>query len=134
LNLSTNTSLFSSTSPHTGNTQKLDSPQSRPLSHCTDCGPALKGAQLKEALMAVPSWSLTLDKQSIKKSFKFSDFSSAFAFISRLALYSEKVSHHAKIINVYNSVEIELTTHSQSGVTQADIKMAHQLDLFALHK
>ncbi len=66
---------------------------------------------------------------ALKRSFKFADFSEAFAFMARVALIAEKMDHHPEWSNVYNRVEIKLTTHSAgSTVTAKDRKMAKAID------
>ena len=67
----------------------------------------------------------------ILKSFRFKDFIEAFAFMSRIALLAEKMDHHPEWFNVYNRVEITLTTHDAGGVTERDIRMARAADEYA---
>ena len=68
----------------------------------------------------------------LKKSFKFSDFSEAFAFMTRVALAAEKMDHHPRWTNVYNVVEIELNTHDAGDiVTQKDHQLAAIIDKLA---
>lgn len=65
----------------------------------------------------------------LTKSFKFSDFQEAFAFMTRVAFLAEKHNHHPNWSNVYNSVEIELTTHDKGNmVTEKDRKLAEAID------
>jgi 4a-hydroxytetrahydrobiopterin dehydratase len=66
---------------------------------------------------------------ALKRSFKFADFSEAFAFMTRVALIAEKMDHHPEWSNVYNKVEISLSTHSAGNtVTDKDRKMARAID------
>jgi len=60
----------------------------------------------------------------ITKVFRFDDFSAAWAFMSRVALLAEKMDHHPEWFNVYNRVDVTLTTHDAGGVTEKDVKMA----------
>ena len=80
------------------------------------------------ALSGLPEWSLRDDKQAIVRKFKFGDFSQAFAFMTRVALIAEKRDHHPEWANVYNWVEITLTTHDAGGLSQRDIDMATAID------
>lgn len=61
----------------------------------------------------------------IKRELVFADFSQAFGFMTRLALAAEKVNHHPEWFNVYNRVDITLTTHDVTGISMRDIEMAH---------
>lgn len=76
------------------------------------------------ALREVSGWTMAEDGLSIRKSFKFADFNEAFGFMSRVALKAEKMDHHPEWFNVYNKVDITLTTHDVGGVSQKDIKLA----------
>ena len=68
----------------------------------------------------------------LKKSFKFKDFVEAFGFMSQVAIKAEKMSHHPEWKNVYNQVDIELTTHSAgSTVTDKDKELAEAIDKIA---
>ncbi len=71
----------------------------------------------------------TEENNSLKKKFKFKDFSEAFAFMTRVALIAEKMDHHPLWTNVYNELEITLNTHSAGDiVTEKDRKMAKEID------
>jgi len=82
-------------------------------------------AQLAEQL---PGWQLGTAPDAIHKSFKFKDFSTAFGFMTRVALIAEKLDHHPEWSNVYNRVEITLTSHDAAGLTKRDIAMAGAID------
>ncbi len=69
-------------------------------------------------------WALAADKKSIAQTFKFKDFVEAWAFMTHVALLAEKGDHHPEWSNVYNRVEITLTTHEAGGVTGRDIALA----------
>jgi 4a-hydroxytetrahydrobiopterin dehydratase len=82
-------------------------------------------------LAALPgAWKLAADGKSIQQSFKFKTFMEAFSFMTHVALLAEKADHHPEWSNVYNKVEITLTTHDAGGVTARDIKLAEAIDAF----
>ena len=89
---------------------------------------ALSPQDAKGAMARVPEWSLSDDAKAIERSFKFSDFTAAFAFMSRVALYAEKHDHHPEWFNVYNRVDIKLTTHDAGGLTEKDLSLAELID------
>ncbi|MBC06816.1 4a-hydroxytetrahydrobiopterin dehydratase [Thalassospira sp.] len=84
----------------------------------------LDTSTIETALADLPGWTLAEDGLSIARSYKFRDFNAAFGFMSRVALMAEKMDHHPEWFNVYNKVDVTLTTHSDGGVTQKDIDLA----------
>ncbi|RCK54214.1 pterin-4-alpha-carbinolamine dehydratase [Thalassospira profundimaris] len=84
----------------------------------------LSPAEAEIALKEVSGWILAGDGLSIQKTFKFGDFNEAFGFMTRVALKADKMDHHPEWFNVYNKVEMTLTTHDVGGVSQKDIKLA----------
>ncbi len=83
----------------------------------------------RDALLAVaPGWTLAGDGLSISRAFKFADFNAAFGFMTRVALAAEKADHHPEWSNVYNRVEITLTTHDSGGLTVRDFDLAAAID------
>jgi 4a-hydroxytetrahydrobiopterin dehydratase len=84
-----------------------------------------------EALRKVPDWHMLEDRDAIARQYRFADFNAAFGFMSRLALYAERVDHHPEWFNVYNRVEITLSTHDAGGLTQRDIDFAVLADRLA---
>ncbi|TNE61695.1 MAG: 4a-hydroxytetrahydrobiopterin dehydratase [Alphaproteobacteria bacterium] len=84
-----------------------------------------------EALSGLPGWAYDAADKAIKKTFKFADFSEAWAFMNRAALLAEKMDHHPEWFNVYNRVEVKMTTHDADGVTDLDIRMATAMEAFA---
>lgn len=86
--------------------------------------PRLTDPERDAALARLPGWALRGDGQAIMRSFKFADFSAAFAFMTRVALLAEKADHHPEWSNVYNRVEITLTTHDAGGLSVRDVDMA----------
>jgi len=79
-------------------------------------------------LRGLTGWSLARDGKAIVRSFEFADFSEAFAFMTRVAMIAETRDHHPEWSNVYNRVEITLTTHDASGLSLRDVKMARKID------
>jgi len=88
----------------------------------------LSAAQLKNSLSTLKSWRIVADGSAISRSFKFADFTEAFAFMTRVALAAEKMDHHPEWSNVYNKVEITLSTHDAGGLTANDIALATIID------
>ncbi len=86
---------------------------------------------ITNALEELSGWRLADDGQAISRRFKFTDFNAAFAFMTRAALVAEKMDHHPEWSNVYNTVDVNLTTHDAGGVTQLDIDLAGHMDRFA---
>jgi len=79
--------------------------------------------------MDVPNgWSTSADAKALERTFRFKDFSEAFAFLTRVAMHAEKVDHHPEFTNVWNKVEFRLTTHDTGGVTERDIKLAEAIN------
>jgi 4a-hydroxytetrahydrobiopterin dehydratase len=82
----------------------------------------------RESLAAIPDWSWDEARDAITRRLTFRDFSEAFAFMTRVALLAEKSDHHPEWSNVWNRVDILLTTHDAGGLSQRDIAMAHAID------
>jgi 4a-hydroxytetrahydrobiopterin dehydratase len=83
------------------------------------------------ALSALDAWALVEGRDAITRKFGFSDFNAAFGFMSRVALVAEKMNHHPEWSNVYNSVDVTLSTHDAGGLTALDINLAHSMDHIA---
>jgi len=93
---------------------------------------ALLGETEREAaLAALPGWAYDAGRNGIAKSFKFADFNAAFGFMTRVALAAEKADHHPDWSNVWNRVDILLSTHSEGGVTEKDIALAKAIEAAA---
>ena len=90
--------------------------------------PQLTEAERDAALAALPEWRLRADGLAIERALKFADFNEAFGFMTRVALLADKVDHHPEWFNVYNRVEVVLTTHDAGGVTRRDLDMARFID------
>jgi 4a-hydroxytetrahydrobiopterin dehydratase len=83
---------------------------------------------LAGALRELPGWARVTGREAIAKSFKFKNFSEAFAFMTRIALLAEKMDHHPEWSNVWNHVDITLATHDAKGVTARDLKLAKGIE------
>lgn len=84
---------------------------------------------VSEALKGLPAWSEhDGDRPAIERRLAFADFNAAFGFMTRVALYADKADHHPEWSNVYNRVEVLLTTHDAGGVTARDVDMARFID------
>jgi 4a-hydroxytetrahydrobiopterin dehydratase len=90
----------------------------------------LSAEERKAALSELEGWQETADGKALAKSFRFKSFNAAFAFMTRVALMAEKMNHHPEWSNVYNRVEVRLTTHSAGGVTELDVKLAKKMNEF----
>ena len=84
--------------------------------------------ELKASLKRLPDWALAKDREAIVRKFQFVDFDAAFAFMTRCALLAAKMDHHPEWFNVYNRVEILLTTHDAGGLSIRDIDLAAAID------
>ena len=93
--------------------------------------PRLSDAERDAALARLTEWRLRDDGLAIERTFKFADFSAAFAFMTRVALAAEKADHHPEWSNVWNKVEIALTTHDAGGLSARDVALAETIDGFA---
>jgi 4a-hydroxytetrahydrobiopterin dehydratase len=79
----------------------------------------------------LPGWSLVSGRDALQKTFKFKDFNQAFGFMARVALVAEKMDHHPEWTNVWNRVEVTLSTHDAGGLTELDLKLAEAMDRIA---
>jgi 4a-hydroxytetrahydrobiopterin dehydratase len=86
------------------------------------------------ALALLPAWRAAEDRDAILRSLSFADFAEAFGFMARIAVVAEKMDHHPEWSNVYNRVEILLSTHDADGVTQRDVDLARAIDAAAAPK
>lgn len=95
----------------------------------------LSDSDRSEAMAALDGWSVDSKRDAIAKQFKFRDFNAAFGWMSRVALLAEKMNHHPEWSNVYNRVDVTLTTHDarqgKGGLTEKDIRMAKAMDAYA---
>jgi 4a-hydroxytetrahydrobiopterin dehydratase len=92
----------------------------------------LTDSEREEALGRLPDWRYDPEAKAVRRGFVFADFSEAFAFMTRVALAAEKLDHHPDWSNVWNRVEIALTTHDSGGLTRRDLALARTIDRLAL--
>lgn len=88
----------------------------------------LTAAALAEALAGLDGWSVADGREAIVKTYRFADFNAAFGWMSRVALKAERMDHHPEWFNVYNRVDVALTSHDAGGVSARDIELAAFLD------
>jgi 4a-hydroxytetrahydrobiopterin dehydratase len=81
-----------------------------------------------QVLRQLPLWKAAEGREAITRSIVFRSFNEAFGFITRIALAAERLDHHPEWFNVYNRVEIVLTTHDASGLTDRDVELATLID------
>jgi 4a-hydroxytetrahydrobiopterin dehydratase len=91
----------------------------------------LSDAERKTALAELSQWRLQQGRDAIERSLKFADFNAAWGFMTRVALEAEKMDHHPEWSNVWNRVDIVLSTHDAKGLTHRDIALARKIDAFA---
>ena len=85
---------------------------------------------LEAELSTLDGWAIVDGRCAIQKSYKLKNFNEAWSFMSRVALLAEKMDHHPEWFNVYNKVDITLTTHDAGGISEKDITMAKAIDAF----
>jgi 4a-hydroxytetrahydrobiopterin dehydratase len=90
---------------------------------------AFSASEVEEKAGQLNHWKF--NGEHISKTFKFVDFSEAFAFMTRAALVAEQMNHHPEWSNVYNRVTVNLSTHDAGGVTELDIEFAKRLEKLA---
>ena len=73
-------------------------------------------------------WAFDANREALRKTYRFADFVEAFAFTARVALLAERADHHPEWSNVYDRVDLLLTTHDAEGVSMRDIDLAHAID------
>jgi 4a-hydroxytetrahydrobiopterin dehydratase len=82
-------------------------------------------------LAQLSGWEPTVGRDAIHKSFKFDDFNAAFGFMTRVAIKAQEMDHHPEWFNVYNKVDITLSTHDAGGLTERDVALARFIELVA---
>ncbi len=85
-----------------------------------------------EALKRLPKWSAVEGgRDAIQRTYRFSDFTAAFGWMTRCALLAEKLDHHPEWFNVYNRVDVTLATHDADGVTELDVQLGMFMEMSA---
>lgn len=88
----------------------------------------LQQDEKQKILESLEGWRLLDDRDALAKSFVFKDFNAAFSWMTSVALKAEKIDHHPEWFNVYNRVDVVLTTHSAGGISELDVEMAKFMD------
>ena len=88
----------------------------------------LDTVQIKSLLAEHPDWTLSDDKVSVSRQFKFKNFIQAMDFMNTVAQHAEKINHHPNWSNVYNRVDVILTTHDKKSLTDLDADMMSFMD------
>ena len=83
------------------------------------------------ALARLPQWTLVDGRDAIARRFTFRDFNAAFGFMTRVALIAERMNHHPEWSNVWNRVDVTLSTHDAGGLTERDVALAEAMDKLA---
>ena len=93
----------------------------------------LEGAERDAALapLLASGWQMVEGRDALTKTFTFGNFVEAFGFMTRAALWAEKLNHHPEWLNVYRTVEVTLATHDAGGLTGLDVKLAAKMDALA---
>jgi 4a-hydroxytetrahydrobiopterin dehydratase len=87
--------------------------------------------EIDAALAKLPGWRRAEDRSAITKTYQFADFNAAFGFMARVALAAEKQDHHPEWFNVWNRVEITLSTHDAGGLSARDFRLAETIEAIA---
>ena len=88
----------------------------------------LTKTEVAQKLKRLSGWKMVKGRNAITKTFKFNDFMQAFGWMTSMAIFAEKKDHHPEWFNVYNTVEVILSTHDAGGVTQLDIDLAKKMN------
>ena len=91
----------------------------------------LTDAERKGLTAKLPDWQMVGGRDAITRSFQFADFKAAFGFMTQVALTAERQDHHPEWFNVWNRVDITLSTHDAGGLSARDIKLAEAIDQVA---
>lgn len=91
----------------------------------------MNGAQLRDVIATLPDWWLADDDAAIQRELEFADFTTAFAFMTAVAIEAQVLNHHPDWSNSYRTVSISLSTHVAGGVTATDIELARRIDRHA---
>ena len=90
----------------------------------------LTASEIEQELQKLSGWEKAEDREAISRSFSFKDFNAAFGWMTRIALISEKINHHPEWFNVWNRVDVTLSTHDAGGLTKLDMQLAANMNKF----
>jgi len=95
--------------------------------------PLLSDAERAEFIAALTAdgWGYDITRDAISKTFRFKNFIEAFGWMTRVAIWAEKLNHHPEWANVYNRIDVTLTSHDVKGLSMRDVKMARRMDILA---
>ncbi len=96
--------------------------------------PLLNMAQRQSLITELPDWSVLPTRDALYREFIFQDFQEAFQFMSQVALVAEDMNHHPEWFNVWNKVQVTLSTHDSGGLTDRDIALANAMNRLAAIK
>ena len=91
----------------------------------------LSSEERQAGLKSLPQWQLVDGRDALTRTFQFKDFNAAFGFMTRAALVAEKLDHHPEWFNVYNKVDVTLSTHDAGGLTELDLNLAKAMNAIA---
>lgn len=91
----------------------------------------LGDSERQAAMEELTGWAQVEGRDAITRSFRFADFNQAFGFMTRVAMMAEKLDHHPEWFNVYNRVEVTLSTHDAGGLTSLDVTLARFMNEIA---
>jgi 4a-hydroxytetrahydrobiopterin dehydratase len=91
----------------------------------------LSASAARRALLTLPDWRLEGDGLAMRRTYRFPDFAHAFGFMMEAALVAEKADHHPEWLNVYDRVDVRLTTHDAGGLSEKDLALARAMDAAA---
>jgi len=92
---------------------------------------AMSREAAQRLIQSLDGWTLDEDATGIRRSFRFKDFNEAFGFMSRAALKAESMNHHPEWSNVYNRVDVRLSSHDVGGLSERDGELARFMDRLA---
>lgn len=93
----------------------------------------LTSDELAATLLNLSDWKYDQQRKALYRELQLADFCEAFALMTRIALHAEKADHHPEWSNVYNRIQIWLTTHDACGVSQRDVALAREIDMMLGH-
>ncbi|WP_322103865.1 4a-hydroxytetrahydrobiopterin dehydratase [Paraburkholderia sp. J41] len=91
----------------------------------------LTSEERAQQLAELRGWQAVAGRDAIQRQLEFADFNAAFGFMTRVAIKAQEMNHHPEWFNVYNRVEITLSTHEANGLTARDVELARFIDSIA---